>query len=382
VVSKFLPSNQSGNEKSKGTGGPVLIDLFGGLRALLPTSEISDSFIEDPRAHFGGSEGKVVKVRITSIDMINGRLICSIRQAQSEFQSKLNVDSVELGEKVTGLLMAIHQDVVVMTLENNGTRALVSLKILAKVRDLEIEELREELKEGEKIEGLEVVTKNKEKGIVILGPVGTTEKAAKRTTSSKDKNGETETSNGSVELRIGQIHKARVIGTQSEPNAVTLLLPNKCKARLHLVDMVDDYSTLLSDKSTSTKFQSVSESLPKMDSYLEVCILNLRNSNRKADVSTRPSVISRAKGQPFPSNSESVVDMEVPCQNAQEAVKVLNPGMEVRGFVRNVAEGGLFVDLGANLTARVKIKEIEDGFTKDWKKGWKKEMLVKGKVLR
>lgn len=74
--------------------------------------------------------------------------------------------------------------------------------------------------------------------------------------------------------------------------------------------------------------------------------------------------------------------MEVPCQNAQEAVKVLNPGMEVRGFVRNVAEGGLFVDLGANLTARVKIKEIEDGFTKDWKKGWKKEMLVKGKVLR
>lgn len=379
VVSKFLPANNNSGDGSKFSVGPVLIDLFGGLRALLPPSEISDSFVQDVKSHFGGAEGKVVKVRITNVDMINGRLVCSIRQAQTEFQSKLNVDSVEIGEKVVGSLVAIHQDVVVMTLEKNDTRALISLKVLAKIRGIEEDELRETLQQEERIENLEVVTKNKEKGIVILGQVGSTQRA-----SNKNQKGETKTNQDqeTVNLRVGSIHDARVIGLDSEPNAISLLLPGKCKGRLHLVDMIDNYDDLLSQttKDSDSKFKPTDRvKLPELGSTIEVCILSLKNSKRKAEVSTRPSVIARSKGQP--SSTSSIRDPEIPAENKESALKALSQGMEIRGFVRNVADGGLFVDVGANLTVRVKIKEIEDGFTKDWKKGWKKGMLVKGTIL-
>ncbi|KAJ3098421.1 hypothetical protein HDU97_004005 [Phlyctochytrium planicorne] len=53
----------------------------------------------------------------------------------------------------------------------------------------------------------------------------------------------------------------------------------------------------------------------------------------------------------------------------------------ISGFVKNISEGGLFVDLGHGRTGRVRIKELSDSFVKDWKSLFAIGDRVKGRIL-
>lgn len=51
------------------------------------------------------------------------------------------------------------------------------------------------------------------------------------------------------------------------------------------------------------------------------------------------------------------------------------------GYVSNVANNGVFVSLGRNVTARIKIGYLSDEFVKDWQKLYSAGQLVKCKIL-
>jgi rRNA biogenesis protein RRP5 len=63
-----------------------------------------------------------------------------------------------------------------------------------------------------------------------------------------------------------------------------------------------------------------------------------------------------------------------------DTVADLKVGSRYRGYIRNVADTGLFVELGRNVVARVKIAEVSDAFVKDWKKLFTVDQLVSGTV--
>lgn len=63
------------------------------------------------------------------------------------------------------------------------------------------------------------------------------------------------------------------------------------------------------------------------------------------------------------------------------SVKDLTVGQTLRGYIRNVADQGLFVELGRDVVARVKIGETSDAFIKEWKTGFSVDQLVSGKVI-
>ena len=55
-------------------------------------------------------------------------------------------------------------------------------------------------------------------------------------------------------------------------------------------------------------------------------------------------------------------------------------GDVLRGFVKNVADKGLFVGLGGDVTAMIKISDLSDRFLKEWKDSFQVDQLVKGRV--
>ena len=52
----------------------------------------------------------------------------------------------------------------------------------------------------------------------------------------------------------------------------------------------------------------------------------------------------------------------------------------VNGFVKNVADNGVYVSLGRSTHALVKIADLSDSYLKDWKKYFKPHQLVTGKI--
>ncbi|PWN54434.1 nucleic acid-binding protein [Violaceomyces palustris] len=322
----------------------LLVDLYGGLRALVPASEVSEAYTTNLRESF--FEGKVVKVRLTNVDYNTHRLTASIKQASPSFLARLNVDAVELGEKVVAQVNAVHQDVVVLTLQPSEIRALVSLAVLSQLRATSIDDLRESLEEGEEINDLIVVSKNSEKGLVILGT---------KLRSSGPSSGP------SVLVKAGDLVNARVIQRNDDQQECIVMIQNRCRGRLHLTDCSDDFS------------DPESARLPELDTMIQCVVLAVRGNGKKADVSTRPSQIAAAKGETM--EAKKVEDRQI------SSVQDLKKGEKYRGYVKTITDAGLFVNLGRSVTARVQIRELFDNFVKDWKPRFVKGQVVEGTVL-
>jgi rRNA biogenesis protein RRP5 len=54
----------------------------------------------------------------------------------------------------------------------------------------------------------------------------------------------------------------------------------------------------------------------------------------------------------------------------------------IQGYIKNISDSGVFVNVGSGLVARVRITEISDSYVKDWKSLVNLGQLVKGRVLR
>ncbi|PWN19489.1 nucleic acid-binding protein [Microstroma glucosiphilum] len=319
----------------------LIVDLFGGLRAFVSTSEATEAPLGPSaptlQSHF--YEGKVVTVRLTHVDYEANKLLASVKQASPSYLAKLDVSGVQLGEKVTGTVAAIREDVAVLELQPSKVRGLLSLNILAKRREQTVDALREQLEEGETLDNLIIVDKHAERGFVIVGDARSQQ--ARKTAS------------GIAEpLHVGSLQTGTIAANSGEPNVATVILAGGCRGRLHLTDAADDFDQA---------------ALPATDESVQVYLLRLRNAGKRADVIIRPSRLVK-------DSSDAVKDAEV------ERASDLKVGEKRRGFVKSMSPAGLFVDLGRNVTARVLIAELFDDFVKEWQGRFKVGQLVSGTI--
>lgn len=292
-----------------------IVDLFGGLRAFIPQSEASQHFVTDLSTIF--YVGKPVNVRITDVDSVRGKLVASVRQA---LPTAVAAAKLEVGADVHGIVAQIHADQVVVTLVPSQLTALLSLSNLSNHRGMGVDELRKSLKVGEKLEDLVVVSKNASSGLLIVA--------------NKRKNaGISAPSRAIGELAVGDVVPGRVISRSAQ--GAMLRLGGKARGRVHPTDMADDFAL------------AAGEGCLAVDENTLCYILKIDGKN--IDLSTRPSRVQ-------PEKKGKVVDAEI----TEENVKDLKAGQSVRGLVRSVANNGLFVSLGRNVTARVMIKELFD----------------------
>ncbi|KAF9972061.1 rRNA biogenesis protein rrp5, partial [Modicella reniformis] len=127
--------------------------------------------------------------------------------------------------------------------------------------------------------------------------------------------------------------------------------------RVHISNIADTYG------SSETLLKGF-----KKAQLVKVYVLHVDSSNKRVDLSLRPSRLS-------PAQHSSVNDPEV------KGYSDLVSGGILQGFVSNVADKGLFVALNHNLNGRVKIAELSDDYLKDWKAQFKVGQVVKAKVV-
>ncbi|KAM0352441.1 hypothetical protein ACHAPU_002108 [Fusarium lateritium] len=142
--------------------------------------------------------------------------------------------------------------------------------------------------------------------------------------------------------------------TKVNERQVLVKLSEVVSGPVYLPDMTDDFDTVNTLKH-------------KKGDIVRVSIVELDASNKRLRLSIRPSRIM--------SSTLPVKDKEI------SDVSQLDAGEIVRGFVKNVSDKGLFVLLGGQVTALVKISNLSDRFLKEWKDHFQIDQLVKGRVI-
>ena len=341
----------------------VLVDFFGGVRALIPAAEAAEGFtnVQDLGRLF--TLGKVIPVRIISVDSSTGRIVASARQAGAPSASTLSaapssasIESLDIGTVTSATISALHETNLVLSLIPSGVKALLAYPTLARHRAVSVTDLKASLIKGQTLEDLVVVSKNVDKGFVIVGLIPS--KAANAS------NAGPSTSSSAITfdaLEVGSLYPGRV--TSRLPSGVVLvqLAGSKnaaLRGRVSLTELSDDF-----DADLSAVFP--------VGATVQAVVLAKDDSQRRLDLSLRASRVRHAQGLDAGDVKDPVVS----------GLDGLAPGAKVRGFVKNIANAGLFVELGADVTARVQIKELFDEYVKEWKPKFQVGQLVEGKIL-
>jgi rRNA biogenesis protein RRP5 len=276
--------------------------------------------------------GQLVKLRILKVDQATSRIIGSIVQAIKP-SSAIEISKLEIGQTITGPVAVtdIHQDNVVLELRPKDSatklKALISFANLANHRGTTVQRVRASLDVGQEIkEQLALVSKNVERALLIV--------AVKPQAKAKVPNGQTSTGGGSLrigDVKVGMIVPGLVI--RHHPKGSTVRISKHVFATLYLTDVCDNFET--------------GNPFPALDSVISVTVLKVDESDQKVVVSARPSRIHPAQAIP-------VIDREI------SSLDDLTVGDEIRGFVKIVADHGVFVSIGRGTDARIQIKELFD----------------------
>ncbi|DAA76920.1 TPA_exp: Uncharacterized protein A8136_7149 [Trichophyton benhamiae CBS 112371] len=154
-----------------------------------------------------------------------------------------------------------------------------------------------------------------------------------------------------ADLSKGMILVGRV--TKITDRQVLVQINDNVVGAISLIDMADDYT-----KVNPTNFHK--------NEALRVCVVDVDIPNKKISFSVRPSKVL--------SSSLAVVDPEI------TSIDNLKVGQIVRGFVRRVDNIGVFVTLGHDVTAYIRVSDLSDSFLKEWKDEFQVDQLVQGRL--
>ncbi len=161
----------------------------------------------------------------------------------------------------------------------------------------------------------------------------------------------------SASLTLKDLSKNMVLPgkiTKVTERHVMVQLSESLSAPIHLVDLADDYSN--ADPTTYKKSQTV-----------RVWIKDIDVPNKRITLSARPSKVL--------SSSLPVKDPDI------GSISQLKVNDVKRGFIKNVADNGVFVSLASNITAFIRVSDLSDAFLKDWKSDFEIDQLLEGKII-
>ncbi|KIL00557.1 hypothetical protein PAXRUDRAFT_821549 [Paxillus rubicundulus Ve08.2h10] len=315
----------------------LIVEFFNNVKAVVPAREASETGAKLTDAF---TPGKIIKVCIISVDSETQRIVASIRQAASTFTSGVtDISGISVGDTVEGVITELHKVNVVLSLRPSDARAVISFTGLANHWGTTVPELKGSLKPGTSVDSLVVTSRNPEKGFVVVSGRSKTTMLKKGALSMDT-------------VTIGQIVGGRI--TRHARYGAHVKLTSRIFGSLHPTDTCDDYEN--------------GNPFPAVDSILKAVVIGIDKSSSHLSLSTRSSRLS-------PNVATPLVDREI------NGIDDLGVGETVRGFIKSVAEHGLFVMLGRGIDARVQIKELFDEYVKDWKSQFVVNQVVRGRIL-
>ena len=153
-------------------------------------------------------------------------------------------------------------------------------------------------------------------------------------------------------LSLGMVVGARV--TRVTERSIVVQLSDHLLAPVSLVEISDDY-----DQLNLGQYHK--------NNIVRVCVIDIDAPNKKLYLSLRPS---------------RVLSSSLPVQDPQvTSYERLHKGDIIRGFVKNVGDKGIYVQVGARVDAFVRVSELSDEYLKDWKSSFSVDQLVKGRII-
>lgn len=196
---------------------------------------------------------------------------------------------------------------------------------------------------------------NLNKGFPVGCALGVTVKAVNASSNRLDLSARSGASDGPLtiqNLTAGSVVPGRV--TKVTERSVTVQLSDTLAGPVPLVELADDFS-------------QINTSSYEKNDIVRVCVLAVDRPNKKFYLSLRPS---RVLSSSLPVKDKSITKTDQ-----------LTAGDIVRGFVKHVGEKGVFVSLGANVDAMVRVADLSDQYVKDWKSLYEVDQLVTGRVV-
>jgi rRNA biogenesis protein RRP5 len=154
------------------------------------------------------------------------------------------------------------------------------------------------------------------------------------------------------DLKKGLVLPARV--TKRDDSHIVVQINTMIAGPIYLEQLADDY-----EKAKPSEF--------KLGDIIRVCVVDIDAPNKKVTLSARPSRVLNS--------SLPVKDIEVK-QKSQ-----LKVGQVLRGFVKKIDDKAIFIRIGTNVDAMVRVPHLTDAYVKDWKSVFQVDQLVTGKII-
>ncbi|KAF2762569.1 ribosomal RNA processing protein RRP5 [Pseudovirgaria hyperparasitica] len=137
--------------------------------------------------------------------------------------------------------------------------------------------------------------------------------------------------------------------------------------RYVLIQLSDSINGIIPRTELADNYDEASPTNLDAKSTVRVKVVHLDKPNKHITLSVRPS---------------NVLDSGIKPTDRQILRKTdLKANDVVRGFIKNVAANGIFINLGPNVDGFVKVSDLSDSYIKDWKGGYQVDQLVRAKVL-
>ena len=145
----------------------AVVQFYGSVRGFLPVSEMSESYIQDPKKHFHA--GQVVTVHITSVDPAERRMRVSCRDIGTYgiSQQKALADLVP-GTIVNATVSEKTSDSLIVELPGISLKAILPVEHLADGSTQRCVSLAKKIRVGQLLQDILVLSKNERKRLVRI----------------------------------------------------------------------------------------------------------------------------------------------------------------------------------------------------------------------
>ncbi|KAF2489783.1 rRNA biogenesis protein-like protein RRP5 [Lophium mytilinum] len=157
-------------------------------------------------------------------------------------------------------------------------------------------------------------------------------------------------------LTLKDLNKGMVVGglvLKVTESTVLVQINENIVGRVFLTELADDYS-------------QANPTVHARGDIIRVCVVDVDVPNKKVVLSTRPS---------------NVLSSSLPVKDPQiTEFSQLTANQVVRGFVKRVADSGLFIFLGLDIVGYARVSDLSDAYIKDWKSLYEIDQLVTGRI--
>ncbi|WAR58673.1 hypothetical protein PtB15_10B11 [Puccinia triticina] len=265
-------------------------------------------------------------------------------------QKAVTTIDLSVGDPVIGTVVAIHEKNVILSLHKEGcegadaaNQGIISSSVLAGHWNVGVQNLKQKVKEGQKIHKLVVKKTDADKGLVIVGFAPAHLSIPPSTN----------------QLTIGETLRVRVNCRNAMGLEVTPVETSPVAGRFLI-----DYTDTTDDYDEQYKHEDGSEVTAR--------VIQIDKKSHTTYLSVRPSDLNKPTEELL---ENSVKDP--PIRRSGD----LRINTTIRGFVQKTSNLGLTLQVGTNIRAEVPALELFDEEVPDWKKNFRSGQVVTGTIM-